>query len=201
MSPTHCMTCRPAFLVEGSLEQEFIRNMCVGAPVRRLECNGDDVAIAAIAKRVGLHGRMLQKRGYNPIVVVFDRERRMETSEELEGSLIASLASEGLTAKIIVSVPDRDIEVWMIADQETFRISAAIRADRQLLPCEGHKGKALIKQLLKDDARPYVETVDGPIWLKKARALHIAANSRSFARLASALKDIGCWWLDQRQLV
>jgi Domain of unknown function (DUF4276) len=195
-----CKICRPAFLVEGDLEQAFIQNVCVGAPVRKIGCNGDSVSIEAIAKRVGTLGRLLQKN-YDPIVVVFDRERRSETSEQLERALLEAVSAEGLSGTVIVGVPDRDIEVWMVADREVFRQNANLSDGCDISLCEGYKGKAFIKQLLKEVSRPYVETIDGPVWLKKARTNHIAAHSPSFARLADCLKDIGCWWLKDQSLI
>jgi hypothetical protein len=183
------------------LEQEFIRNVCAGAPVRKIGCNGDDVSIAAIARRVGTQGRLLQKR-HDPLVVIFDREGRSETSQELEQSLLNALADEGLTGTVIVGVPDRDIEVWMLADSEIFRASAAIAPEVEVAACEGQKAKAKIKHMLWGRGkRPYVETVDGPLWLKKARPSRIASQSPSFARLSAALDQLECWWLQQQPLI
>ena len=53
---------RPAFLVEGHLEQRFVQAVCPGSSVLRLNCNGDKVAIEAVAKRVGTLGRRVHKK-------------------------------------------------------------------------------------------------------------------------------------------
>src|SRR5208283_793778 len=110
---------KPAFIVEGHLEQDFVQAMCEGSPVRRIGCNGNDVKIDAIAKHVATHARLLQRR-FDPLVVVFDRERRKETCAELERALKTELVNQSVTARIIVGIPDRDIESWILSDFETF---------------------------------------------------------------------------------
>jgi len=192
-------SCNPAFLVEGHLEQAFVQNVCPGTPVRRIGCNGDDVSVIAIAKRVATHGRLLQRR-YDPLVVIFDRERREETAEELELALRQALRDEGICATTLIGIPDRDIEVWLLADPEVFRQCARVSNEVECKPCEGYKGKAAIKHLL-GVGRTYVESVDGPQWLKKARASEIRKNSPSFARLFDALERLDCWWLKETSLI
>ena len=180
------------------MEQAFIQNVCPGAPVRKLNCNGIDVSIEAIAKRVGTLGRLLH-RHLDLLVVIFDRERRTQTSEELEQLLAQALQAEELTCGVIIGVPDRDIEVWMVADCHVFKECAAIHANVEVSPCEGRKGKSRIKYLR--NGRSYIETVDGPTWLKKARPAEIAKNSESFRRLYDALQRIDCWWLQATPLI
>jgi len=79
---------KPAFIVEGHLEQAFVQMICDGSPVRRIGCNGTDVKIEAVAKHVATHARLLQRR-FDPLIVVFDRERRLQTCTEIEAALKA----------------------------------------------------------------------------------------------------------------
>lgn len=188
-----------AFIVEGDLEQDFVQNACPRSPVRRLGCNGDTVTIEAIAKRVGTLGRLLQRK-YGVLIVVFDREKRSESCDEIKNSLIQALYSEGITSRIVIGIPDRDIETWIVADPEMLRSSAKIVQDRQIDCCEGRKGKTAIKSLLAE-GHYYVETVHGHIWLKKSRASVVASNSASFAAFASELSDLDCWWLQTGTLL
>jgi hypothetical protein len=96
MLPELSRTSDPAYIVEGDLEQKFIQNVCPGCSVRRLNCNGRDVSLEAIARRVGTLGRLLHKR-HSPIIVVFDREGRPEPSEQIEETLRQTiLAQEGI---------------------------------------------------------------------------------------------------------
>ena len=190
---------RVAFLVEGDLEQRFFQNVCPTSPVRKINCNGEDVSIEAIAKRIGTLGRLLQKR-YSPVVVVFDRERRTKSCEDIEAEFRKALTHEDINVPIIVGIPDRDTENWILADPESFARCVEIERSRIPLALEGTKGKTEIKKLLPPK-KTYVETIDGVTWLKKARPTVMRENSPSFARFADALKDIQCWWLQEGHLV
>ena len=110
---------RPAFLVEGDLEQLFIQLVCPGQPVRKINCNGDKVLLTEIAKRVGTLARLLHKR-HDPIIVVLDREKREQSSIEMENELLGHLKNEDIHSDVIIGVPDREIENWILADYESF---------------------------------------------------------------------------------
>lgn len=189
----------PGFLVEGDLEQKFIQNICPKSPVRKINCNGDDVSIEAIARRVGTLGRLLQKR-WRPLIVVFDREQRYASGTEIETQFREALDREDLKVPIIVGIPDRDTETWILADPERFALSAGIQISAISQAYEGKKGKTEIKKLLHG-RRGYVETIDGVSWLKQARPVTMKRNSPSFAHFAAALDDLRCWWLQEEHLV
>jgi hypothetical protein len=105
---------RLAFIVEGHQEQKIIQSICPGSPVIRLNINGDSVSCEAIASRVSTLSRPWFNRFY-PIVIIFDRERRQETCEEIEGSIrsILAIPSE-YKDQFIFCVIDRTIESWII---------------------------------------------------------------------------------------
>ena len=190
---------KPAFLVEGVLEQKFVQATCPSAPVRRIGCNGDDVAIEAIAERVGTQARLLQRK-YNPIVVVFDREGRDVSCDDIRARLLELLKTEGLTGDIVVGIPDRDIETWILADFERFLEAAGVQPEMVLDSFEGIKGKSRIRAFLKD-GRPYVETVQGVAWLKNSRPAILRKTNRSFSKLFDELVALDCWWLQQSELL
>jgi hypothetical protein len=48
----------PAYLIDGHLEKKVIQQICPGAIVRILQCNGRDVSLQAIANRVASHCRL-----------------------------------------------------------------------------------------------------------------------------------------------
>lgn len=191
----HYKTTRPGFIVEGHLEQDFVQLVCEGSPVRRIGCNGTDVKIDAIAKRVATHVRLLQRK-CNPIVVVFDREGRNETCEALETSLKESLKRENITANVIVGIPDRDIESWILADFESFARSAGIDPKSSDGQFEGKKCKCKVKDWASGKCN-YTETIHGVAWLKNAHPQKIRQASPSFARFFEALKGLSCRWLQQ----
>ena len=190
---------KPAFLVEGDLEQMFVQNVCPKVPVQKIGLNGESVSLAAIAKRVGTLGRLLQKKGYRPLVIVFDRERRSVTCQEIEEDLRTHLVAEDITTELIIGIPDRDIENWILADHEMFATCTGANSSDCEGPFEGAKGKAKIRELLPKGGS-YVETIEGVAWLKKCRPRQMAARSASFSRFAEALRGLGCWWLQPASL-
>ena len=117
---------KPAFLVEGDLEQKFIQATCSKCPVQKINCNGYEVSVESIAKRVGSLARLLHKR-YSPIIVVFDREGRDASLEEIEMEFMALIGREEIEVPIIVGIPDRDIENWILADFEMFEQITGIK--------------------------------------------------------------------------
>lgn len=184
--------------MEGDLEQKFIQNVCPGAPVRKINCNGDDTRLEAIAKRVGTLARLVPKR-CSLLVVVFDREGRIESSADMEMRFRELLKNEGLDTPVIVGIPDRNIESWILGDLLQFALSAELKSAPPDISFEGKCGKLSIKKLLENGTR-YVETIDGVRWLKSARPDVIQLHSPSFKRFAVALKALECWWLKELHL-
>jgi hypothetical protein len=189
---------RPGYLVEGDLEQKFIQQICPGHPVQKINCNGNQTSIEAIAKRVGTLGRLLHKR-CSPLVVVFDREGREESAEDIGRQFEHSLAQEKIDVPVIIGIPDRNIESWILADYPTFLVSAGLPQSSPVLSFEGRNGKSSIKNAL-GTGKSYVETIHGVAWLKAARPSTMQTNSPSFRRLFAALAALDCWWLKQLQL-
>jgi hypothetical protein len=166
--------------------------------VQKINCNGDDVSLEAISKRVGSLARLLHKR-HSPLVIVFDRERREESSEQIESQFRDLLKREEIQVPIIVGIPDRDTENWILADAEMFAYSAKIKIGAVEGSVEGKKGKSVIKSAIGQN-RSYVETIDGVAWLKTARPSVMKQNSPSFRRFVDALSNFHCWWLKQQDL-
>jgi hypothetical protein len=195
MSPTPWKMSSPAYIVEGDLEQAFLKNVCPGAPIRKIGCNGDDVALRTLAKFIGTQGRLLQKR-YRPLIIVFDREGRCKPCDQIETEIREYLLDESISVEIIIGIPDREIENWILADAISF--CSCTRTDRNALESnyEGKGGKAAIKSLLSHGS-VYVETSDGPSWLKKCRPTRMAAASESFRRFYDHIKEMQCWWLKE----
>jgi len=189
---------KPAYLVEGDLEQKFVQNICPNSPVKKINCNGDSTSVEAIAKRVGTLGRLLHKR-YAPLIVVVDREGREQSAKDLQAALAGELALEKLDVPVIIGIPDRNIESWILADYQMFLQSAELKAAGPNPSFEGHNGKSVIKKAL-GEGKTYVETIHGVSWLKSARPALMAKHSPSFNRFFSALAGLECWWLKQLHL-
>lgn len=181
----------PAFIVEGQMEQRFIQNACPGAPVRLLGCNGDSVSINAISTRIHFHLRFLANR--YPIIIIFDRERRETTSEEIVAQLEAMLLAGGVSVEnIVIGVPDRTIENWILADHACFREELSINIPNACY--EGEFGKNSLKQRIGREYH-YGETTTGVALLKRMQPWRALGNSPSLAAFLSRL-ELDCWWLD-----
>jgi hypothetical protein len=167
------------FFVEGQLERKFAENACVHARIRFIGLNGDAVAVKAVVDRIVATYRTLREP-CGPIVVIFDREGRHASSEEIAKEAADLLLAEGITA--IVGVPDRSIETWMLYDPDVVP-----GIDN---PKDGIKGAGTLKEKLG----AYSKATDGPKLLKKCRSSRLRA-SPSFRALADALDWMNCWWL------
>jgi hypothetical protein len=189
---------RPAYLVEGVLEQRFVQNVCPNAPVRLINCNGHSVSIEAIAKRLGTLGRLLHKR-HSPLIVVIDREAREEAAADFKKALAEAMLRENIEVPILIGVPDRNVECWILADFERFVESAGLDAPAEPAEFDGCNGKSAIKKLLSEGS-PYVETIHGVAWLKAARPEIMADNSPSFLSFLKEIGHIRCWWISQAEL-
>jgi hypothetical protein len=179
----------PAFIVEGFLEKQFIRDACPGRPIRRLELNGTNVALEAIVDRIETLVRLFGNR-HNPIIILFDREGRVETSTQIATTVLQLLSARNVPGTFVVGVPDRMIENWILADEGTI---ARLKAPQHLKASsyDGHHGKAVLKQLLA--SKHYRETIDGVQMLKNALASSIARRSASFRAFHSQLQ-LNCYW-------
>ena len=92
--PGVCQMINPAFIVDGLMEKRIIQKVCPGKPVRLLNCNGKAVSYEAAAKRVASLVRLL-KNNY-PIVIIFDREERSDTSLQITTFLKEAILSQGI---------------------------------------------------------------------------------------------------------
>lgn len=186
----------PAFIIEGDLEKDFLEKVCSGKTVRKIGANGDSVALQEIARRVASHIRLVCKR-CSPIVVIFDREGRAQSAEEIEREILRLIKLEGIDVDVIVSVADRQIENWILADKETHR--ERFNYPDGMESFEGVCGKAYLKRFLRKETK-YSETIHGSDWLKRSDAANIAKRSTSFRRLSENLLNLGCWWLEPFKL-
>lgn len=183
----------PAYIVEGHMEQLFVQNICPRQPVRLLQCNGEDVAISAIANRVKLQLRFL--KNYYPVILVFDRENRRESCDEMQRELMQRLSDMTVdTTHLIVAIADRTTENWILSDRVSLANDPEIDICRIPECVEGLHGKSLIRQAEKDGAH-YGETTSGYRLLRQMSPHTVAQNSISFRKFFEKLK-FGCWWIE-----
>jgi hypothetical protein len=183
-----------AFLVDGVMEQRIIARLCPNRPVRRIECNGHDVALEAIVERLDLHIRNMSNR-YHPIIILIDRETRRDSCEEIVAGLRTLLNAKGHGDQCIIGVVDRCIENWILADWENAIKKLQIEARPLEGECEGVQGKSVLKRLLPDDIL-YHEPTWGKDLFLACDAANIYAKSPSFRNFVDQLQ-LPCHWLGE----
>jgi hypothetical protein len=179
-----------AFLVEGHLEKKFIQNICPNKTVRMLNCNGKQVSAQAIAKRVATQCRLFKGR-YSTIIICVDREDRVESASKFRDNLLKAIKSENVIENIIIGIPDRMIENWILADKATvykFTSKRPIYEGNS----DGFNGKSVIRHLIPE----YHETTVGVELLEKCRVSKML-SSESFKDFYGRLPKGICWWLER----
>lgn len=176
------------FLVEGHLEQKFIQNICPKKIVRRLQCNGSEVKPAAIAKRITSQCNLLRGR-YRYFIVIIDKEDRNCSPSEFEQQIQEELRKNNNTENVIIGVPDRMIENWILADINTVNryCNPPIPANSSF---EGENGKSILSQHMNR----YHSTTIGVEMLHKCNPSSMK-NSHSFSIFFEKItQTIDCWW-------
>lgn len=174
----------PAFIVDGYTELKILQNICPGRPIKRTDCNGKDVKIKAIAKKIALHIRILNNK-YYPIVILVDKEERDISFEEMAEQIRNELINEGITDQDLrIGVADRMIENWIIADWEQFNGTF----DNKPILTDSCNPNSIIRR--KKDS--FDKTTDGVDYFIAARQPEIYKNSPSYKFFIDQLEDILC---------
>jgi hypothetical protein len=180
---------KPAFFVDGFTEMRVLQSICPTGVIRRLNMNGKDVKVSAIAKAVYMQYKLLGNKCY-PIIVLIDREQRQATYEAIAQELCSEIEKLGMPLdQFHVGVCDRMIENWILADHELL----LEKFGRVTHTADGEHGKGALRNLFTRD-RPYQETVHGVELLLAASATRIAQRSASFASFVNQI-PVQCAWL------
>lgn len=175
----------PAFIVDGFTEKLIINQVCPGNPIRRTDLNGKSVTIKAIANKISSLIRLLNNKHY-PIIVVIDRENRLEDCLTIIENLKLELIENGhQNEDIRISVADKMIENWIIAD---WKLIDNIKNKPEIT--DSLNGSSEIKKKLGS----YGKTTDGVNLFMKADPLIIYNNSPSFKTFIDSLEGIDCYY-------
>ena len=175
-----------AFIVDGHMEQKIVQHFCPGIPVRRPNCNGDNVPVATLAKHIAPLVRLLKR--VRKFFVIVDREGRAMSAAKMEADIKAELAKlEVDISCVVVSVADRSTENWMLADVEGLKVHPYLREDVKQEDYEGKNGKSALQKLFKPDIS-YHETTVGVDLFKCVRPKIAGENSKSFRMLIEELE-------------
>lgn len=134
----------PAFLVEGLMEKRIVQRLCPGTVVQQIGCNGRDVSMATLARFISVAMRRLVNK-YYPVVIIFDREERLQSSQCLIAELSQILDEIGYKDQYIAGVPDRSIENWFLPDWVSASANCGLQGDCPPGCTEGTLGKRIVK--------------------------------------------------------
>lgn len=176
-----------ALFVEGMTEKLVIQKICPGIPIKIIN-NGKDVSPLIIAKQIATLFRLLNNRHY-PVVVILDREERALTADEFAAQIVGCLSRlEIPTDQIILAIPDRMIENWILADPNC---SPCISADEEY---EGTDGKSVLTRLLGTIDTKYHGPTVGVDLLCSINPTAAAARSTSFNSFVQRMRPF-CRWV------
>lgn len=177
----------PAFIVDGQMETKIVNFFCPEKPVRLLNCNGRDVKLNAAAKRMASLIRLLKRN--NPIIIIFDRETRDKSSDDIAKELLEEIQKQGIqNVEILIGVPDIMTENWMLASIEGLNAHYKIECRQENF--EGKNGKSQLKKIIRP--KTYSETVDGPEIIKHCKIENICKNSSSFKQFYDKIEHLNC---------
>lgn len=167
------------FIVEGLMEKQIIQEVCEGQPVRTFN-NGRDVAPRALAKQAATLIKLMKHA--NPVIIVFDREKRPESCQELTESFLEAIEEYNISReRVIVGVADRMIENWILA------CSAARQRYGITFETEGCHGKHKLSEILNKSGKHYHERTIGVELFLAIDKYSAMRNSISFKLFAEAL--------------
>ena len=190
----------PAFIVEGIQEQMIIQKLCPGRKVVTFSgvngTNGKSVSCREIAVVIQKHLDIFGDRNY-PIFVIFDREGRGDSSESIICNVVSELKKkikEDVIKNIILGVPDRKIEAWILpfVDYDG-NFSQIPSGDYEGQHCLGE-----IKKRFSGWPNGYSKTGEGVAYFTKINPKELAQISSSFKQFYEQAKTkIPCWWFEK----
>ncbi|XYK79945.1 MAG: hypothetical protein ROO70_19590 [Labrenzia sp.] len=181
----------PAFIVEGLQEQNIIRRLCPNSRTVLLGINGNAVEIEQIARRVATLFRLFNNRHY-PIFLIFDREKRSRTHDELLILLTNELSKLDIPEdQFVIGIPDNKIECWImpfIGEDGTILPEASQSYDG--INCVGE-----LEKRIKNSGVDYHKTTTGVQLFCSINPSSLANVSDSFKSFHSRARS-HCSWLN-----
>jgi hypothetical protein len=185
-----------AFIVEGRSEQKIVQKICPDSKALLLDCNGSHVKTSAIAKKIGTLYRIMNNR-YFPIIVVFDREKRDASCEEIIEQLEQDLEKLDLDKnQFRIGVADRKLESWMLygIDRDG-NINTACTTSKNS-EFEGTTASGEIRIRLKKNDLKYHKTTLGVEIFASLEANKLRLLSPSFNSFAEKIEP-HCKWINK----
>ncbi len=173
----------PAFIVDGYTEKLIVNHYCPTAKVARTDLNGKNVTLQAIANKIIAYIKIFNNK-YYPIIILVDRENRIENCNELSKKLLSLIKEKDpIDNDIRVAFADKMIENWILAD---WQVLETVKSKPE--NTDGLNGSSEIKKIRNS----YSKTTDGVDLLKKCCIKNIYYNSPSFQKFINLIQDINC---------
>ena len=182
---------KPAFIVEGQQEQDIVQEICPGHRIVRLGVNGNSVTLAKIAETINL--RILSFNNlYHPIFVIFDREKRVESVEEIINKVCEELTKlpNFVEQELIFGIPDRKFEAWILPFIDEDGNVTEIPTDK----FEGTECKSELTRRLAKKGINYKKTRDGVNLFLKINPNKLSLVSDSFGLFSDKAKGCCRWY-------
>lgn len=174
-------------LVEGHMETHFVRSTYANAIVQRPFPNGRDVALEIIVECI-IDALETVGGGIYRIIILLDREQRTLESCDIAAFILSSVRSAFPTRRFFVGVADRQIENWIVADEEFVRNRFGLAS--YTYAGDGTYGKGVLDTLCGNDLRG---PKDKALMLKACSATRSAQGSQSLRAFVSSI-DFGWRW-------
>ena len=184
---------KPGFIVEGRQEQGIVQQLCPGCKVETLDSNGKSVTYENLAKQIHIVYGDFGNR-YHPVFVIFDRERREETVEEIIERITIELEKlqSNVNSTYIFGIPDRKLESWILP---------FVGEDGNILefPTDEHEGSESLTKLkyrLNSADTTYKKTSIGvSLFVNSVEPNKLAKISPSFKKLFDSGRE-HCRWFN-----
>jgi len=134
------------YLVEGDMERLAFREK-FKIRASKLGAYGHSVSMEKIAQKICV--QLLYSANVKFVFIMFDREQRNQSADELSSSLRKVLEVKFPNIEFCIAIPDRDIESWIFSDKAA---------------CESYFGKKIGKSTKSEGTKgtDYASRVIGP---------------------------------------
>lgn len=181
------------FVLEGQSEIAAFRTKLqkeygINPELRKVSCNGKCVSEDNYASAAAGTIHMALSGPFRFIAVILDRERRTISSQKFAERIKDALISKAVLRqgvnrqdaipKIVVFVPDRMFENWIVADVDGIKGTGFLNSEAKQAMYDGKNGKRILAGFMNV---PYKKTVHAPLLFKAARFDVASRNSPSFS--------------------
>jgi hypothetical protein len=177
---------RIAAIVEGHTEAHFVHATYAASHIIRPIPNGETVPVEQIIEAI-LDAMDVIGGNISKILILLDREQREMEAEDFLSKIQSALELRCGTRKLYIGVADRQIENWIVADEQEMRNRYKPDFEYQ---GDGCGGKAVLEKI---NGGVSLGPFDTALLLKSCSANRASTRSSSLARLLKII-DFDWFW-------